>query len=361
MSKEKVAKFKEVKETEKVNEVIFNNKNIELKELTLNEDIVRLIDSKIDFHKWITVNNSLNTSNPIEHVIINDTLCILTDSSKLVIDDKYNLADISYVEGDNLYKVVNNVIILNDSIIKTSYFSIKGVNFIIKSSIKSENEIRVNNTYLSDVVLYNNKSLECNNAYIKHSTFNSPYVELNNINCTNYHLTVTDLIRIITPNYCVRNGLTIYGSIKSLNINMMEYFPFDLNLKLWYSENEPIDLIVKNRIDNGYFSSITPIPFMRTTKGILVGSKHFTLDQISQLFYSLKNDLFSNVNTMTLLTKDQEETYKSLLDTIIRSSSGYNKDCRPHPDLTKRNEEVFGLCYQIYSRLKTITELDMYL
>ena len=378
-------KVKDLEQTDLVRfEKVENSAIVEGKEVPLKPFNLNLLESKDGYELHRIRRRIDHLSSFHTHFIHNGVLYIFNKSSKVILttaENFYRAGDneITYVDED--FPVIPKIIVyLNESTLKTSsIYGSFGLLGLFNSNVSVNNNLNLENNNTIDEGRINAKSYcSFNRITMKNGSLNGENITVAETMMENSYLSSNGNIRVVSGRgYWCMKGVHISGKIKSIEMTSNSFAMSQNGLIISYYGREEISIISKRRIDNGYFSAVNPIAFVRTEEGILVENEVFDYPTFRDFHAELIRRVrpFNAIETesggsrgfyFSPATSQQqesfEETYRKVLSMIGNNSPKFsksqNQSVKFDNTLKIVNEQVLLLSEQINSRLKTFIELD---
>lgn len=368
-----------------------------LKDVDMNRLRPKLNNSPIPYYRKHHSNDEITYPQTFKHIIIGNTLYVIDNRSGIILSEQMWLNNNNPFEylNEDMSNMPENVLVLENATILSSYMGITGHNLVKQSSIKTTYNIGLTKATLTNSTLRSTSSATVNDCSIRSSHLSGGSLRLNNLTICDYFITVGGIIRLSEIRFSNGIELRINGeNIKDVEItksgcihNVGARCRFD------YYGDTPISITSNRRVDNGFFMGAVPIPFIKTDGGVLVGGTVFTYSDFKQ-FIETTLDKLSPVKPVeggnyhsfrpipplpfgypgsiggAVQANVPGEILNSLFQLIqnkgdIISYHGRNNSAEKYTEvdslLTLTNEQISVLAGQISSRLRLFKELDAFI
>ena len=317
------------------------------------------------------------------HVIIDNILYVLIGESIISIGSGRNShrfdgtyeKDIKYIEKNDSIPIIQNRVYMIFSSITTNYLHISGddkYGAVIKlgySGLDAEDQISFNNnTTINHSQITGSTRLNFSNTIIKNTYIrDSAYCIFKNISLKDVSVVAKSSVHFSSDSYSTIEGLRFFGCAESLHIKT-PFFGFG-NDNYITIPKEDIGIQSYHRIHHGFFMGVSPIPFIKTERGMLVGGMELTLKGFTPFFEMLKSKMsndsqdgrFSFSSVIGMSTDEFNKMFERLSG-IYRGDPRPISEDKAYPTfdmkVNSNNERILLLAEQIQSRLKTFVELD---
>lgn len=334
----------------------------------------------------------LNYTQTFKHVIVRNTLYVLDNRSGITLSEQMWLNEgnpFSYL-NDDMSNLPTDIVVLENSTILAAYTSINGENLLRSATLKAAYNISLTKS----TVVYSNaraiSSMTLNDSTIRSSSLTAESLRLNNLDVSEYYINATGTIRLDDIRFGGASELRIYGeNIKDVEISRNgRIHSGNSRSRFDYYGEKPISIVSTRRVDNGFFMGSTPLPFIKTDAGLLVGGAVFTYTDFKQFIETTLDKLQPPKQTDgnyqsfrplpplsfgypgSVAASVQANVPGEILNSLyqlIRNNGDCIKYQGQHTSekytevdslLTLTNEQIAVLAGQISSRLRLFKELD---